>query len=182
MVGDEAGLADARMHIVLHQPIEAETEDGAYDEAHTDITKIVHAKIKAGEGGGEGPEEEGERHLGAAEEPGEEHGHAHGVAGMSGEEAETTSPITAHDINEIHQLRVLCGTPTGHQGLDDARTDAVGHYDEQYHGHIHHQGFFPGVVLEDDGEQDDDDEGPREGVCDGVHHIVPEEAVAAVDG
>jgi len=182
LFGDEGFLAKAGMDKALHEPVEEGAEEGAYKEAYRDIAQIVDSEIETGEGGGEWPEEEGEGHFGATEEPWEKHRHAHGVAGMTWEESESPSTVVAHHIDQIHELRVLGGTPTLNHGFDNARTDAVCHKDEQSYGDIDHHCLFPSVVLEDDDEQRDDDQRPWEGVGDSVHQVVPKEAVAAVDG
>ena len=182
LLGDVVPDVDAGMDEALHEPVEERAEECADEEADGDVAQIVHAEVEAGEGGGERPEDEGDGDLGAAEEPGEEHGDAHGVAGMAGEESEASAAVVFHHVNQVHELGVLGGSPARHHGLDHAGADAVGHEDEQGDGDIDHDGFLPGVVPVDDDEQDDDDERPREGVRDGVHHVVPEDAVAAVDG
>lgn len=182
LLGDIVFPVNVRMHKTLHDPIEQATEDDAYREAHTDVAQIVNTEVETGEGGGERPEDEGGCHFGTAEEPREKDGNAHGVAGMAREEAEASASVVAHHINEIHELRVLRGTPAFHHRFDQAWADAVCHENEQGYGDIDHHGFSPSVVLEDDDEQGDDDQRPWEGVGDGVHQVVPEEAVATVDG
>jgi len=80
LLGDEVASAYVGMDEALHEPIEETAEDGADGEAYTDVAQIVDSQVETGEGGGERPKEEGDGHFGAAEEPCEEGGHAHGVA------------------------------------------------------------------------------------------------------
>lgn len=137
---------------MLHNPIEKQTENEAYGKPYADIAKVVHTEVESGEGCGERPENEGDSDLRTAEKTGEEDGYAHGVAGMAGEKAILPATVVTDNVDEIHEVWVLGGTPPCHCGLDDARADAVCHNDEQGDGNIYHQCLFPVVVFEDDDE------------------------------
>ena len=102
----------------LHDVVEQETKEYAYCPADTDVAQEMDSQVESGEGGGYGPQDEGDGDLAAAEETGEEDGHGHSVAGMSGKEAETTASIASDDVDEVHELGVLCGSPTGYKRLD----------------------------------------------------------------
>ena len=102
----------------LHEVVEQEAKENANCPADTDIAQKMNSQVESGEGGGCGPQEEGDGDLAAAEEAGEEDGYGHSVAGMSGKEAETAASIASDDVDEVHELGVLCGSPTGYKRLD----------------------------------------------------------------
>ena len=73
------------------------------------------------------------------------------------------------------------GTPAFYHGFYKSRTDAVCYDYQQAEGKKDKEEFAQGVVLEDDDEQREDNKRPGKGVGHGVHDVVPEDGVAAVE-
>ena len=104
----------------LHDVVEQEAKENANCPADTDIAQEMDSQVESGEGGGYGPQDEGDGDLAAAEETGEEDCHGHGVACMAREEAETSASVASDYVDEVHELGVLSGSPTCHKGFDNA--------------------------------------------------------------
>src|SRR5574344_449477 len=148
------------MHKAFHNKIEQETEHYSYHKSNCHVAQIMHTKIEAGEGCGQRPEDERDCNLRTAEKARKKDCHAHGVAGMTREEAKSTSTILSHHIHHIHEVRVLSGSPTLHHWLHHPRADSVSHDNEQGQSDIDHDRLLPCIVLEDDNEQGYDDQRP----------------------
>ena len=93
--------------------------DGAPQQSHKDVTRIVDTQIQTCPAVGERPDDEGCREQTTADEPAEEDGDTERVGRVGREETVVAPTIAIDDIYQQTYLRIVRRSPSCHCGLDD---------------------------------------------------------------
>ena len=115
----------------------------------------MNAQVKTCESGSGTPKEKYRCDFRRTEQPSKKSGNTESIAGMTGEESETTSAVSIDNIHQIHDLWVLRRPPSRNSRFHNAGTKSVGNKYHYSNGDEYQDRILYRIVFENHHNKED---------------------------